>query len=438
MEQQHMIKQPVHSYKPFYTSPLSRCVSMLGILMLGTPAVYASASSKAVGVGSNTASDVAPSVANASVEQQYQPSSPEACIALESSAERLNCYDSFYHKPATTAAATVGVTPEQVAVPAARNNTAVVLKDQTSVAAAKPDDSSEFTAKDVLAKINPLDWAGKAPKFDPSVSLLDRRWELSEAAKLGTFHIRAYKPFYVLPVFYASSDNNEPRSPNPDNTATTSQDNKHVEGKFQISLKTKAIEGVVGDYGDLWLGYTQSSHWQLYNGDNSRPFRETNYEPEASLIFKTNYNLLGLNGRLIGLSLNHQSNGRSLPLSRSWNRAILNIGFERDNFALMLRPWYRFKEATKDNDNKDIENYIGRGDVQAFYKYKDHEFSLMLRHSLTGGDNSRGAVQVDWAFPINNSLRGYVQVFDGYGESLIDYNHRATYIGLGVSLLNWY
>ena len=62
----------------------------------------------------------------------------------------------------------------------------------------------------------------------------------------------------------------------------------------------------------------------------------------------------------------------------------------------------------------------------------------MLRHSLKGGDDNHGAMQFDWAFPINKNLSGYMQVFDGYGESLIDYNHKATYVGFGVSLLNWY
>ena len=46
--------------------------------------------------------------------------------------------------------------------------------------------------------------------------------------------------------------------------------------------------------------------------------------------------------------------------------------------------------------------------------------------------------EADWGFPIANQFRGHVQVFHGYGESLIDYGHKATYVGLGISLLDWY
>ena len=72
------------------------------------------------------------------------------------------------------------------------------------------------------------------------------------------------------------------------------------------------------------------------------------------------------------------------------------------------------------------------------YTRGGHEFSLMARHSLRGGEDSHGAVRLDWGFPLTRTLRGHLQVFDGYGESLIDYDHRATYIGLGVSLLEWF
>lgn len=352
-----------------------------------------------------------------------QPASPQACVSLPTNNDRLACYDAIF-RPAPVQPETLSIS-EQAAVEAINVKTSEQQQQQP-------------VASKVGEVIRNYDLFGAGPEFDPTTSLLDQRWELSEKSKLGTWQLRAYQPIYLLPAMWTSDKNETPYSPNPQNTVTDPQNLNSTETKFQLSFKTKAVENIFGNNGDVWIGYTQSSRWQVYNSEESRPFRETNYEPEASIIFRTNYNLLGLHGRLIGLSLNHQSNGRSDPFSRSWNRAILNIGFEKNNFALMLRPWYRFEEDADDDNNPDIKNYIGRGDLTANYKWKDHQFSLMLRHSLKGGDDSHGAVQFDWAFPLAGSLRGHLQVFDGYGESLIDYNHKATYVGLGVSLMNWF
>ena len=349
-----------------------------------------------------------------------KPSSAEACAALESNADRLACYDVLFKAPDT-------------------ERPMLVSEKQAANEIEKSVTAPETLKSKIEQKVDKL-FAVEGPKITPNTSLLDKRWELAADSKLGTWNIRAHEPVYLLPGFWTSDKNEQPESLNPENNVQTDerQNLKSMEAKFQLSLKTKALENLIGDNGDVWLGYTQSSRWQVYNEEESRPFRETNYEPEASLIFRTNYELLGLNGRLLGLTFNHQSNGRSDPLSRSWNRVMLNVGLERGNFAMMIRPWYRIEEDAKDDNNPDIKNYIGRGDLTSFYRWNDHEFSLMLRHSLKGGDDSHGAAQFDWAFPISGKLRGHFQLFDGYGESLIDYNHRATYVGLGVSLMNWF
>ncbi|MCO8080038.1 phospholipase A [Acinetobacter lwoffii] len=343
------------------------------------------------------------------------PATAEACAALEISAERLACYDTLFKIPVT-------------------DKPAIVSERRAAAEIAPEPDNLKAKIGQTVSNI----YASEGSKLTPNLSLLDSRWELSPESKLGTWNIRSYQPVYLMPGFWTSNKNELPESENPNNIETEKQNLTSTEAKFQLSLKTKAVENILGDNGDLWLGYTQSSRWQVYNSEESRPFRETNYEPEASLVFRTNYDLLGLNWRMLGLTINHQSNGRSDPLSRSWNRVMLNLGFEKDNFALMVRPWYRFEEKREDDNNPEIKNYIGRGDMTAFYRYKEHDFSLMLRHTLKGGDDNRGAVQFDWSFPISGRLRGQFQLFDGYGESLIDYNHRATYVGLGVSLMNWF
>ena len=280
---------------------------------------------------------------------------------------------------------------------------------------------------------------------DATLSWLDRRWELSPASKAGTFAVRPYQPVYLLPVYHNKSPNVRPSSPNPANTVQAGAGPENLdrnEMKFQLSLKTKVMENMFGDNGDLWFAYTQSSRWQIMNEDISRPFRETNYEPELIFTWRSSWSefkdATGWEPRLLGLSLNHQSNGRALPLSRSWNRLIGMVGLERENTMIQFRPWVRFPEKVADDDNPDITDFVGRGDMLVVHKSNGHEYSLLTRHNFRGGDNSRGAVQFDWAFPLTSNLRGHLQYFTGYGESLIDYNYNSDYLGVGLSLVGWY
>jgi len=277
---------------------------------------------------------------------------------------------------------------------------------------------------------------GELPQGD--ISLLDGRWELDNASKRGVFRIRPYKPVYLAPWSWMSDRNTAPRTPNPDTSVTEPQDLDSVEAKFQLSMKFKLAQNLFRGNMDLWGAYTQVSRWQVYNSEISRPFRETNYEPELMLVVRTDYSLLGWKGRLAGVGLNHQSNGRSDPLSRSWNRVIFMIGLDRENWALMVRPWLRIDEDAEDDDNPDISDYIGRFDATLVRTWKMHQISLMGRHSLHGGTRSHGAVQLEWSFPIHAYLRGRVQIFHGYGESLIDYNFKATWASIGLSLVEWY
>ena len=354
---------------------------------------------------------------------------PEACLSIATDATRLACYDAALSRTPTDTR-TADAVAEQAKEQARTDQQALVPADDAPLA--------ERTRHKLGSLFHDSDVYDAAVANSGKGSLLDSRWELAKDSKLGLFQLRAYKPVYVLPVFWTSDSNKAPQSPNPANTVTTPEELDSLEAKFQLSFKTKIAENLFGDNGDIWAAYTQSSRWQVYNSELSRPFRETNYEPEVMVVFRNNYGIAGWRGRMMGISLNHQSNGRGDPLSRSWNRAIVSVGLDRENWALTLRPWYRFEENASDDNNSDIEDYMGRGDATLTYSKNGHEFTVMGRHSLRGGDKSHGAVQLDWGFPINRQLRGHVQVFDGYGESLIDYNHKAAYVGMGISLLEWF
>ena len=153
------------------------------------------------------------------------------------------------------------------------------------------------------------------------------------------------------------------------------------------------------------------------------------------LNFPVKFSLLGFEAKMIGVAFNHQSNGRSLPLSRSWNLIILQAGFQRKNWQVLLRPWLRLKDAV--DENPAITDYTGRGEAVVIYNKGRHQLSSVMAHSLKIKDGGRGSIQLNWVFLVINNLRGHLQLFDGYGETLQDYNHRQSTIGVGISLVDW-
>lgn len=259
-------------------------------------------------------------------------------------------------------------------------------------------------------------------------------WELDSIYKNGIFKIKAYKPVYLMLARWSDAPNNQPISENPIYSAPFPIEYNNVEVKFQISLKTKLWQGVFGDFGDLWAGYTQQAHWQSYNKDLSRPFRELNYEPEIILNFPARISAFGFEMQSYGVGFNHESNGKSIPLSRSWNRIILHAAIEKNDWQIILKPWFRLTDGRDENPN--ITNSIGRAEITVIWTINEKNALYCLTNQPFNSLNY-GNYQVNYIFRLAGNLKGMVQVFHGYGETLVDYNHRQTTLGFGVSFVEW-
>ncbi len=263
-------------------------------------------------------------------------------------------------------------------------------------------------------------------------SALDKRLETDQENILKPFTIMAHKQNYILLGAHNFAGYSEEEFVEFADDDDALPDDTEVQ--FQISIKTPlAIDLFDADI-DIFAAYTVRSFWQLYNDERSSPFRETNHEPEAWVQFHPDFEFFGFKN-LTALGFVHQSNGRSSNLSRSWNRVFANFIFNRGNFAISLKPWYRIQEDSEDDDNPDITDFLGHGEIRMAYKWDEHVFTFMSRNNIESGF-SDGAVELGWSFPLWDFpyLKGYVQYFSGYGESLIDYDRYVNRIGLGLIL----
>ena len=268
----------------------------------------------------------------------------------------------------------------------------------------------------------------------PVEKLVEERLNIDATNLLKPFTLMSHKNNFIL---LGAHNFQQPSGGLPGEALDTDElDTDPTEFQFQLSIKTPLAVNLFNWPIDLFAAYTVRSFWQLYNAEASSPFRETNHEPEIWLQFTPNFELFGFTNTINALGFSHQSNGQASTLSRSWNRIWATITFERGDFALMLTPWLRIQESSND-DNPDITDYLGHGSLQLIYRSGDHTYSFMSRNNIESGF-SRGAVQLSWSFPIlgYHYLKGYVQYFSGYGESLIDYDSYVNRVGIGILITN--
>lgn len=352
------------------------------------------------------------------------------CASLMNDGERLACYDSIAQgkvpsalqekRPldlGKTVKSTIKGDPQIILA-----DTNAPASDEVSFGTPSPDmTASGFGAVD-SSKYTPLSLS-----FD-----LDKN-------SGGLWKARPHNPMYVLPVFVNTKPNRSVSTPTLAKQEYSDNEIRSTELKFQLSFKSKLAEDLFDSNADLWFGYTQQSHWQVYNEDNSRPFRAHDYQPEIFLTQPVVADLpLGGKLRMLGVGGVHHSNGEDDALSRSWNRAYVMAGAEWGKFTVMPRLWTRvLKEGSdiKPDDNPDITDFYGYGDVRFMYQFdKGNNISGTLRYNPS---TSKGAIQLDYVRPIGRGVSGYVQLFHGYGQSIIDYNHESTTVGVGVMLNDW-
>ncbi|RUO38153.1 phospholipase [Aliidiomarina shirensis] len=277
-------------------------------------------------------------------------------------------------------------------------------------------------------------------RITPS-DFISKFWELDQNDKRGTFVIRTFQPNFFLPAHYSSSINRQPTSPSRGD-APEQPDYDSTEIKLQISLRTKLWENLFLPNADLWAAYTQTSLWQAYDNKDSRPFRSTDHNPEIIYTVPIAERLDVLPGkprlRMVQAGFAHHSNGQSEPLSRSWNYTYVGGVVEYGEFMIESKWKQRINETNDDDDNPDLLRY--RGNVETRVSWLPGRSTASITLITRDFSTDRGSVQFDYTYPLTkrpDGIRAYLQLFSGYGETLIDYNHRQNRIGIGFLLLNF-
>lgn len=215
-----------------------------------------------------------------------------------------------------------------------------------------------------------------------------------------------------------------------------------ADARFQLSLKYRLHSpkdpAQPGFWDNFYLGYTQTSLWDLHS--DSIPFIDTTYNPSLfwnkDALWQTPDQkwFIGLNA-----GLEHRSNGKEGDDSRSLNDFYIQPAFNyRLDGGSTLSFMPRVKAYVETDRDMHYPDYLGYVDWKVRWAQDN---GLSVTGLYRQGSAGRSATQVDVAWPLRRTflnLNGYLylQVFQGYGETLLGYNEKSSpQVRLGIALV---
>ncbi len=213
--------------------------------------------------------------------------------------------------------------------------------------------------------------------------------------------------------------------------------------KFQFSFMFSFYTVDESETG-VYFGYSQKSLWDLWNFDESLPFIENNYSAEIFYLYEYNDKKSSLKQLQFGFE--HESNGLGgdeEDKSRSWNKLYVGAKYQfGETFTFAPRIWFPFTRK----DNKDIKEFMGFGEIfieKVFYGNSlDIAFQLNFHKGFSKQLDRLGVEfnTIIGPFKLNNAktiipMGIFIQLWHGYGETLLQYNKSVTKLRAGFSYI---
>ena len=198
--------------------------------------------------------------------------------------------------------------------------------------------------------------------------------------------------------------------------------------KFQISIAQKLTRSVLPWHTYIFLMYTQKTFWNVF--EKSLPMHDLNFNPGLGWS-KPFFNKDRYVGKLT-LLLEHESNGRDSIQSRSWNR--ISIGG-----SVLIDPWIMVHGKVwipiiDGQNNRDILNYCGIYQTGVEIATLDRKFIWDITFVKRKGWNLNfnTIFEFSWRFHKKSNQYFFLQYYNGYGESLLDYNQFHSRLRAGI------